>query len=670
MYRINTLDDIALLAESVEVECKLAAGQDGKGQLPKDFWPTYSAFANMHGGLIVLGLREKDRRFQVHGVEEPDRVIVDLFNTLNNPQKVSANLLTDKDVSTLTIEGKTLVVVEVPAAPRKQKPIYLHGNPFNGHTYRRLNEGDRHCDDETVKRMLAEQIEDERDNRILPGYGMEDIDLDSLRIYRQMLRDEKPGHPFLDFEDFEFLQALKGWRRDRQTGESGLTLAGLLMFGRWSSIQDALPHYFVDYQERPEARTEKRWVDRLVPDGSWSGNVFDFYRRVYRKLTADLKVPFELKDGQRKEDTPVHVALREALVNTLVHADYSGRVSILVVKRPDMFGFRNPGGMRVPLEQAVRGGESDCRNRLMHQMFLMIGLGERMGSGVPRIYSGWASLHWRPPALYEKDEPEQTLLELRMLDLLPKDVIARLRAQFGAAFDGLNETDRLIVATAAIERVVSHARVAEISGLHPHDLTLALQRLVREGLLVADGRSRGTVYHLPGERLPTPEQVFGEQDAPVSLSIPGVFEETSGEDNGSSGGLGPSSGGLPGGSGGLGRQTGPFGREVSELDRPIVDTLDGLDETYRAELLGTGDEVARQGKCSRDTVEQAVLELCERAYLTLGVLAKLLCRSEEYLRKEVLNPMVADKRLRRAFPSKPNDPRQAYTSTGAQAEPK
>ena len=89
-------------------------------------------------------------------------------------------------------------------------------------------------------------------------------------------------------------------------------------------------------------------------------------------------MPFALKDGQRQDDTPVHEALREALVNTLVHADYTGRVSVLVVKRPDMFGFRNPGGLRLPIEQVIRGGESDCRNRILHQMFLLIGLGERV----------------------------------------------------------------------------------------------------------------------------------------------------------------------------------------------------------------------------------------------------------------------------------------------------
>jgi ATP-dependent DNA helicase RecG len=119
---------------------------------------------------------------------------------------------------------------------------------------------------------------------------------------------------------------------------------------------------------KAKAKTELRWVDRLVPDGTWSGNLFDFYRRVYRKLVEDLKVPFAFKGDQRQDDTPVHEALREALVNTLVHADYTGRVSVLVVKRPDLFGFRNPGGLRLPLEQVLQGGISDCRNRLMHQI--------------------------------------------------------------------------------------------------------------------------------------------------------------------------------------------------------------------------------------------------------------------------------------------------------------
>lgn len=503
----HTLEDLPSLVESVELECKLAQGQDGKGELPKDFWLTYSAFANTQGGVVLLGVREKDGQFSVAGLSNIEKVRTDLFNTLNNPAKVSVNLLTDREVVVRELEGKQVLEVKIPAASRKQKPVFLNGQPL-GNTYRRLHEGDRRCSEEDVRRMFAEQVEDCRDERILPNYDFADIDPDSLRIFRQMLSDIKPSHPALEHQGIEFLRQIGGWRKDRANGVEGLTLAGLLMFGRWLSIQESVPHYFVDYQERPYAKTELRWVDRLVPDGTWSGNLFDFYRRVYRKLVEDLKVPFALKGDQRQDDTPVHEALREALVNTLVHADYTGRVSVLVVKRPDLFGFRNPGGLRLPLEQVLQGGTSDCRNRLMHQMFLLIGLGERGGSGVPKIYSGWRSQHWRPPALYEKPEPEQTLLELRMLDLLPEGVVEQLRERFGVRFESLEHTARLILATAAIERVVSHNRLLEICDTHAHDLSQLLAQLVREGFLVPDGRSRGMIYHLPGEQLPTPEQVF------------------------------------------------------------------------------------------------------------------------------------------------------------------
>jgi ATP-dependent DNA helicase RecG len=421
MISIRSPGDLSTLRESVTLECKLAAGRDGKGALPEDFGPTYSAFANTSGGVVVLGVLERQGLFELAGVENPDKLRTELFNHLNNRQKVSVNLLTDADVQELYIEGKVLLVVEVPRANRKQQPVYLTQNPLGGHTYRRLNDGDRPLPDEDVKRMLAEQVQDSRDARILPHFGLQDLDADSLKAYRNIFRADKPDHPWLALDDQGFLQMLGGWSEDRATNDSGLTVAGLLMFGAWPSIAQALPLYFVDYQERPtHYATTVQWLDRLVPDGTWSGNVFDFYRRVVNKLTADLKVPFVLKGDTRQDDTPVHKALREALVNTLVHADYTGRISILVVKEPAGFVLRNPGALRVPAAQALQGGVSDCRNRTMQQMFLMIGLGERAGSGMSRIVHGWQDLGHGLQFTEHYEPQEFTLLEMTWaLELAP-----------------------------------------------------------------------------------------------------------------------------------------------------------------------------------------------------------------------------------------------------------
>lgn len=107
MINIRSLDDVVMLRESVSLECKAAQGRDGKGHLPEDFWPTYSAMANTDGGTVILGLREhKNGRFEVVGIADPAKVRSSLFTTLNNHNKVNKNLLKDNDVQELTIEKK------------------------------------------------------------------------------------------------------------------------------------------------------------------------------------------------------------------------------------------------------------------------------------------------------------------------------------------------------------------------------------------------------------------------------------------------------------------------------------------------------------------------------------------------------------------------------------
>lgn len=154
------------LSESSELECKKAAGQDGKGQIPHDMWPTISAFANTHGGVILLGIEEKPiGTFRPYGIAEPQKLITDLFNNLNNPQKISCcNLVTEQDVEVMEVAGKSIIKITVRPATRHEKPVSVGPNPL-GHTYRRLQEGDRKCSDEDVRRMLAEQVEDSRDNK-------------------------------------------------------------------------------------------------------------------------------------------------------------------------------------------------------------------------------------------------------------------------------------------------------------------------------------------------------------------------------------------------------------------------------------------------------------------------------------------------------------------------
>lgn len=186
MIDIQSITDLELLRESVDLECKLAAGRDGKGALPEDFWPTYSSFANTEGGIVLLGVREKQGQFFVEGLVDVAKVRKELFDGLNNRQKVSANLLSDASVREVVLQGRTILAVEIPRANRKQRPVHLTTNPLAQHTFRRLNDGDRPVPDDEVRRMLAEQVEDSRDDRVLRGYDMDDLDESTFRAYRQV----------------------------------------------------------------------------------------------------------------------------------------------------------------------------------------------------------------------------------------------------------------------------------------------------------------------------------------------------------------------------------------------------------------------------------------------------------------------------------------------------
>lgn len=655
--------DFDTLAESCELECKLAQGADGKGQLPKDFWRTYSGMANARGGVVLLGVNENKGQFSVAGIENIEKVKQELFNQLNSPAKVSINLLTEDDVITLLKDGKQILRVNMPAATRKQKPVFINNDMYSG-TYRRLHDGDRACDQETIKRMVAEQLEDERDARILKGFTFDDLDVDSIGAYRNLFSAAKPGHPWLDLSPFELVKKLRGWRRDRDTGEEGLTLAGLLMFGQWEAIQEGVPHYVVDYQERPEARAERRWVDRIFPDGSWSGNIFDFYRKVYRKLIVDLKVQFTLSEGQRLEDSPVHVALREALVNALVHADYSANVSVLIVKRPDMFGFRNPGLMRIPHELALQGSHSDCRNRIMHQMFLMIGLGERAGSGIPKIFSGWKSCQWAQPRLREVELPEQTLLELHMTDIIPRDQMIELSNRLGIDVTALPALEKLIIYYADLDGWVNHERICEVTEEHPRDITVALSKLERQGVLASKGSYKRKFYHLPDVELLNLDNEFEQGlikllyiQNPNSTEPPANIAhlEQSQEQN------------QELSQGASQEQSQEQSQELSQgfsqgfsqghSDDPM--DFDAL-AWASMEAIGAKYREIPKGKVTKAQTRQTILQICQYGFVSLTDICNFLDRKPDPMRRDYLAPMVKEGMLELAFPKIPPHPQQGY----------
>ena len=412
------------MASSINIEALLASGEHinleckkAQSNVPVDVWKTYSAFANTYGGTILLGivehLKEKDlqKRFQIVGVEDSRKIVTDFWNTINS-NKVNENILSDSDVEVINVDGKEVVCIHVPQADWSIKPIFLNNDIYKG-TFRRNHEGDYHCKERQVKAMIRDSFEDGNDGILLEHYTMDDIDLDSLHRYRNLFRVWNTDHVWNEIDDKSFLRNLGGYIVNRDEGKEWLSLAGLMMFGKGLPIRERFGNFRMDYLNFCNLIGEERYSDRLTYDGRWENNLYQFFSIVLPKMTFDLPRPFRMEGMQRVDDTPQHKAVREAFTNAIIHADLMMDAGILrIEKHDDKLCFRNPGLLRLPLEQIYEGGNSKARNPRIQNMLRMVGFGENIGSGFPQIIAAWKETKWGEPELKNKIELDEVELVL------------------------------------------------------------------------------------------------------------------------------------------------------------------------------------------------------------------------------------------------------------------
>lgn len=377
-FDIRKLDEYR---ENNRLEVKKA-----KGGLPDSLWETYSSMANCYGGVILLGVVEKsDGSFATTGLKDVEKLRRDFWNTVNNSRKVSINLLTDDDVESYKVGEDVVLVIYIPRAEREVRPVYINDDLFGG-TFRRNGEGDYHCTKSEVRAMLRDQTEESSDMKALEDLEISDLNMDTIHSYRNRHAAYRSEHVWEGLTDEEYLERIGAAKRVKADKKLHPTVAGLLMFGEEYRILYEYPEYFLDYREILDPSI--RWTDRLQSSsGDWSGNLFDFFFRVYSKLMKDLKIPFKLDGITRIDDTPVHKALREALANCLINTDFFLARGIVIRKNANKIIMENPGYIRTGKEQMLKGGISDPRNKALMKMFNMIGIGERAGSGVPDIYA-------------------------------------------------------------------------------------------------------------------------------------------------------------------------------------------------------------------------------------------------------------------------------------------
>ena len=159
---MQELKQLIYKGEKVDIECK-----EAENNVPRSAYESYSAFANTKGGYVILGVKEDKRkirpeeRFMIQGIKNAEKQIEDFWNTINS-SKVNRNILKDEDVFIVEESGISLIVIKVPRADYKVRPIYVGENPCKG-TFKRNNEGDYHATEHEVRGMIRDRNPDGND---------------------------------------------------------------------------------------------------------------------------------------------------------------------------------------------------------------------------------------------------------------------------------------------------------------------------------------------------------------------------------------------------------------------------------------------------------------------------------------------------------------------------
>ncbi len=394
------LRQLNLAGEDVDLECKLS--QHG---LSRDVWETVSSFANTRGGIILLGVREREGQFEIAGVENVAAVRHDLASGLRDALNVPIPALPETLIVQVNGQERVVISLYVPEALPYQKPVYIRSKGLGAGAYKRVGGEDVPCSEEDLARFLQERATISPDMTPVPLARREELDPAQLQAFRRLLATRDATNPVLAYSDDDLLAAYGAIIRVEGRADPVPTVAGVLMFGTPALVQRCFPAFRVDVIDI--AGTE--WLPTSEDRGesrAFQGPLLEVARELLRVLQREVPERFALRPGDvQRVSGPMHIALREAIHNALMHQDYRLYRPTQVRRYADRLEIENPGAS---LRDPERLGEpgSALRNPRIAQMFYEIGWAEQKGTGIRAIRAATESLGLTPP-LFESDPADR-----------------------------------------------------------------------------------------------------------------------------------------------------------------------------------------------------------------------------------------------------------------------
>lgn len=457
--------------KTAEFNDLLSEGEGEKVEFKKTIPPGESvakilcAFLNQRGGRLVVGVDEHGRQIGIPNADEAIQTLNENLKGLITPQPLWS---ADK----IEIDGRDFVIFEV--SEGMDKPYVTQGG-----VYVRKGERVAAATRDEISSLISKRAlaGDRWERQIAMGVAVEDLDEALIRETAAMaLSTGRWQGDVHDPKSFLYSLGL--------LTHSDITNAGVVLFG--TKVARWFPQVRIRFVIMPTGKTGDAYED----DATFEGNLFAIAKEAFQRLTrytGTLRTTFQHTALQREEvrEYPPS-AIREAVMNSIIHRDYNRSGSILIAMLPTSLKISNPGGL--PRELTVADLKKDHpsvpRNPDIAHVCYLRGLIEKIGRGTQRIVEDCRRNHLRDPK-WTSSESETTLTFFA-------------RTPITKGLDDLNDRQRLILHALQKQDHLSSRKVSDVLGEDVTDRTVRsdLRLLVDRGLIIQRGRGRSTSYAL------------------------------------------------------------------------------------------------------------------------------------------------------------------------------
>lgn len=372
-----------LISKLSDLEWEDFEVKEAHSEVPKSTWETVSAFSNTSGGWLLFGIKQKGKRFEIQGLNNPEKIEQDFLNAIRSGK---FNVFIPTTQAKYQVEGKTVLGFYVPIS--KGKPVYYNSLK---NTFIRRGSSDQRATREEIDAMFRDQTFGTKTSEPAPGTSINDIHATSLKQYRDYMARFNPDVSYNRYDQDEFLTKL------RILENGSCTFSGLLFFGKRDSIEKHFPDFRIDLLEIPGTSISDAATNYTFRLDEYE-NLWDYYFECFKRLKSRVDVEFKLTDlGFGQELSPGLTAIREVLVNMLMHADYFSPAHSRIRIFTNHIEFFNPGGLPKPLAELKEKDLSIPRNPLISKLFRMVRLAENAGFGFDKIESNWKAFNHTEP---------------------------------------------------------------------------------------------------------------------------------------------------------------------------------------------------------------------------------------------------------------------------------